>query len=203
MSSEFFIFHQIFVNTLCEIPILATIKSLSDDITPWVACYHGHSFEARDMDLLLLTRVMTMGEGLSSTKGKVKSSGLCLSTERGLVGVWRGEWGFRESSSRSGFQMIRLARFGGGKWTMGDSAMLRYCTTRCPLQMVCSFVMVSTSCSDSLGTGLSLQQSPPPFWLLVMAALRGSDLLFTVDTVLVTLALLILRVWASEALAGM
>lgn len=31
---------------------------------------------------------------------------------------------------------------------MGDSAMLRYCTTRCPLQMVCSFVMVSTSCSD-------------------------------------------------------
>lgn len=35
-----------------------------------------------------------------------------------------------------------------GKWTMGDSAMLRYCTTRCPLQMVCSFVMVSTSCSD-------------------------------------------------------
>lgn len=41
----------------------------------------------------------------------------CLSTERGLVGVWRGEWGFRESSSRSGFQMIRLARFGAGKIT--------------------------------------------------------------------------------------
>ena len=115
------------------------------------------------MDLLLRTRVMTMGEGLSSTNGKVKSLGLCnnktkniqktlqennhlspsklaykpisllfnssirykstqvtleeleftcLSAERVLIGVLRGEWGFRESSSNSGFQIIRLARFG-------------------------------------------------------------------------------------------
>ena len=38
--------------------------------------YQGHSREARDMDLLLRTRVMTIGEGLSSTNGKVKSLGL-------------------------------------------------------------------------------------------------------------------------------
>ena len=115
------------------------------------------------MDLLLRTRVITMGEGLSSTNGKVKSLGLCnkknkhikktlkenhylspsqlaykpisllfnssilyrstqvtleeleftcRSAERVLIGVLRGEWGFRESSSNSGFQIIRLARFG-------------------------------------------------------------------------------------------
>lgn len=41
MSSEFFRLHQIFINTVGEIPTLATIKSLSDDfhtlgsLLPW------------------------------------------------------------------------------------------------------------------------------------------------------------------------